>query len=250
MPRFDRSIQPPHGFTLIELVIVIAILVLLLGLAVPAFNVMSGANSIESAQNRIAAVLAQTRMQAIGQQSSRGVVFYRDSATDRTAMALVRVTGADEFSPANVTSPAIEIAFDSDAQFLPKGIDIAFRHQTILPSPDDYIYRLTGIPSYETLNNLRGLILFDSEGHFLYQRYSIGHDTELARRLNLTNLASPNFIIGPAQGGNLLSQPAFLLFSRQATDAITTDAALNNYLNQNATVFVVNRYNASLLRSQ
>jgi len=65
--------------TLNELLIVIAIIVLMIGLALPAFNALSGSRSLESAQNQVSAYLGQARAQAIGVQEARGVFFFLDT---------------------------------------------------------------------------------------------------------------------------------------------------------------------------
>ncbi len=69
------------GFTLTELLIVIAIVILLLTLAVPAFSVITGGRSIESAQNQLAAIVGRARAEAIGQQRGAALSFFRMSAT-------------------------------------------------------------------------------------------------------------------------------------------------------------------------
>ena len=77
------------AFTLTELLVVIALIVLILGLAVPAFNLISGSGSIDQAQNQIATMLAQAQATAIARENCVGVLFYKDTAADRTALALV-----------------------------------------------------------------------------------------------------------------------------------------------------------------
>src|SRR5271170_5463692 len=60
-PRARRS-----GFTLTELLIVIGIMVLMLVLAIPTMNLLSGSRSIGAAQNQINAMLAVARVGAMG----------------------------------------------------------------------------------------------------------------------------------------------------------------------------------------
>src|SRR5262245_38098701 len=67
-----------RAFTVTELLIVIGIIVLVIALAVPAFNVITGSKSIESANNQISAFLARARNEAIGLQEIRGIAFYPD----------------------------------------------------------------------------------------------------------------------------------------------------------------------------
>src|SRR5438105_4962302 len=67
------------GFTVIELLVVVGIIVLVLALAMPALNIINGTKSIDMAQNQVAVVLAQARNEAIGLQQPRGVFFAYDT---------------------------------------------------------------------------------------------------------------------------------------------------------------------------
>jgi type II secretory pathway pseudopilin PulG len=80
------------AFTLIELLVVIGLLVLLLAMAVPAFNYITGARSVESARNMVNAMLGRMRLAALSTGTPCGVIFYVDQATGRTTMATVSVT--------------------------------------------------------------------------------------------------------------------------------------------------------------
>src|SRR5690606_32022427 len=190
----------------------------------------------ESAENIIAASLAQARLSAIRDQAPRGLVFYRDPATDRIAMAMVRVASPGEWASAPPSFNPIEVLAETDAQFLPSGVDIAFRHNTGTGA-DQYVYRFTTGP----LQGLRGVILFDSRGHIAYRHYGIGRDTELARRLGVSDHEDKY------NSGLLYSQPAFLLADRSAAD---NAADIKTYYNDNAIVILVNRYNGTLTRSE
>jgi prepilin-type N-terminal cleavage/methylation domain-containing protein len=106
-PRFGLH-SPLHarpgraGFTLTELLVVIGLVVLLLTMAVAAFNFITGSKSIDAAQNLVSAVLVRARSEAIAGQRQMGVLFYRDTANDRTAMMLVQGeegdTGANDYN--------------------------------------------------------------------------------------------------------------------------------------------------------
>src|ERR1043166_3697928 len=88
-----RSVRPslvrPTAFTLTEILIVIGILVLMLALAVPAFNFITGSRSQGAAENVIAAMLGRARAYAIQNQAEAGVAFFVDPASQRTTLALV-----------------------------------------------------------------------------------------------------------------------------------------------------------------
>src|SRR5687768_5966656 len=79
----------PRAFTLVEMLIVIGLILLIILIALPAFNAMTGSRSLESAQNQISALLNRARMEAIGLQEHRGLLFYIDPTTQRITCALV-----------------------------------------------------------------------------------------------------------------------------------------------------------------
>jgi hypothetical protein len=83
--------QSAIAFTLTEVLIVIGIIVLVLAMAVPAFNFISGSRSIEGGENVCTAMLGPARNLAISTGSFIGVAFYLDPVTERTTLAVVKV---------------------------------------------------------------------------------------------------------------------------------------------------------------
>ncbi|MDW8261313.1 MAG: prepilin-type N-terminal cleavage/methylation domain-containing protein, partial [Phycisphaerales bacterium] len=81
------------GFSLTELLIVIALIVLVMALALPAFNFITGTRSVEGAINTVNAVLGQARLEALASQKLTGLWFYIDPVSQRRAMALVQERG-------------------------------------------------------------------------------------------------------------------------------------------------------------
>src|SRR5438309_1358333 len=98
-PGQPSPARPRPGFTLTELLVVIALIVLMITLAVPAFRVISGGRSIDAAQNQLAAVISRARTDAVALQEERGVFFYIDPDTGRVAAVLVRSRSELSTSP-------------------------------------------------------------------------------------------------------------------------------------------------------
>jgi prepilin-type N-terminal cleavage/methylation domain-containing protein len=85
-----RSPRSQHrGFTLIEILVVISIIVILAALTVPVFNVLTGSRSIDGATNTVSAMLARARGEALSRQQPVGLAVFTDVLRDRTALALV-----------------------------------------------------------------------------------------------------------------------------------------------------------------
>src|SRR4051794_11043190 len=118
------------GFTLIELLVVISIIVMILALAVPLINSLRGGRSIDAAQNIVSAMMQRARARAIWLQERRGIFFFDDQVTGKTAMVMVKVFDTGVQVPTIV--PAIYfqgLQLDEDNQepeYLPVGIAAAF----------------------------------------------------------------------------------------------------------------------------
>src|SRR5436305_14433708 len=89
---FHRNSFRRRGFSLTEILIVIALIVLMLALALPAFNFITGGKSIDGAMDQISAFLSRARTAAVGLQEVPGVMFYIDPKTDREMMTLAKET--------------------------------------------------------------------------------------------------------------------------------------------------------------
>lgn len=191
-----RSIRTPGGFTLTELLIVMAIIVLALLMAVPAIRALTGSKSEAAAQNTISAFLARARTDAIGLQHVQGVLFYIDRANDRVTCVEVQETAPDLF-PASPDVAAIstgssllpvtylDVAPDHDTMTLPPGVRLqtlkealaAFSRSSTAPfaSPIDEqflgydsVYFPTAGPNSPLIG---GVILFDGEGRTTVRCY-------------------------------------------------------------------------------
>ena len=108
------------AFTLTELLIVIGLIVLIVALAVPAVNAMTGGRSVDAATNQLSAMLGRVRMEAIGLQEPRGLMFYRDTATQRIAARIVRIASSDLATGI----PGFDLVEDRDAMLLPVGVGL------------------------------------------------------------------------------------------------------------------------------
>lgn len=164
---------PPHdrrrGFTLTELLIVISILVLVTVLAVPAFNAMTGSRSTEAAQNQLSALLGQARVEAIGLQEPRGVLFFRDPATRRIGAVIVREVPVSRRPDA---ARYLDMDEGREPMLLPAGVELQVlddQQPGVPPIDDRYIgYNTnTGVEQNRTRVPYGGVILFDGQGHLM-----------------------------------------------------------------------------------
>jgi len=77
------------AFTLTEILIVIALIVLVIALAVPAFSYITGSRSVDAGENLVSAMLSRARGIAMNSNQTVGVAFFRDPVSERTGMAIV-----------------------------------------------------------------------------------------------------------------------------------------------------------------
>ena len=112
------------AYTLTEVLIVIAIIVLAIGLAVPAIRSLTGNKSQQAAQNVISAFLSRARAEAIGLQRRTGVLFFIDPATERVEMAEVWTVAAESYNGGGDLPNAtyLDLVPDRDSVSLPPGV--------------------------------------------------------------------------------------------------------------------------------
>lgn len=83
------------GFTLMELLVVMGIIVLIAATAIPAFRFITGSRSVEGGQNIVNAMVGRARTQAVVTGQGAGVFFFVDPRDDRSKMALVQQGSSD-----------------------------------------------------------------------------------------------------------------------------------------------------------
>lgn len=273
-PRASRG-----GFTLTELLIVIGLIVLVIALAVPAFNAMTGGRSVDAAMNQLSAMLGRARMQAIGLQEPHGLLFYRDPATERVAARLVRTGTAS-----NSAVLPLELV-DADPMFLPTGVGMQTVDDFSGASSDD---RYLGFNRWRAGDGTRpavgGVILFDASGRLTSRPYgytmwvqapppATGNVASMMARFLYGTTASPPTggpqVLAPSTVSVIRSQFGFVLYDQEpmsnqfgtADDPnADKDPQLGGpsprekeeetWLDQNALPVLINRYNGTLVRGE
>jgi prepilin-type N-terminal cleavage/methylation domain-containing protein len=267
-----------RGFTLIELLATIAIIVILLAMAVPLFRVMSGSGSVEGAQNMASAMLQRARSRAIGMQAPRGVFFFEDQATRRTAMALVKIDDAN-LQP-NTTARVLELDESADElQLLPTGVGVAFMLGQVpqggtAGGPTTTVYQPYGLVAFDGVGRVMpvpGYMLRprptdaltkkryppkggSGDGYTeLVERFQKNIGDDVLQRLGTSTLAADQ----------VFSHAALIMFDDAAfaerlasTDptkfSTATDGAnsQSEWLDQNGVAVAVNRYTGTILKGE
>jgi len=307
-----------RAFTLVEILIVIGIIVLMVGLAIPAFNAISGSRSVDSAANTISAFVGRARLEAIGLQETRGIFFFTDPVSRDTKVALVRSAGTIPVTLTENNVLLLDLTEGKDLLTLPSGVgvqfvdDCSFNTSTGARNDDGFLgfnqnYFVRGsvgatvIPAGSVPPAIQygGVILFDAQGRQVVQSYAfktrsvdgtgVFQPTLMGRRFFTVDnteieeknartqiIAVPDIVPWQTQGatGSLTppravrSQVGFVLFDKSTFEARgykVTDPQLNSipyqsdpddetaeerWLDENATVYLINRYNGTLVKGE
>jgi len=266
-----------------ELVVVIGVLVLLMGLAVPLIGAFRGNRSIEAAQGRLSALLSSARAQAMEQQRITGVLFHLDSNTRRIAATLVYDSGRP---PAGGVDVFLDAVSDVEPVLLPLGVMVQTIDNSILAGnvrqDDGYIglnvfqHPVLGPSSIP----IGGVILFDSRGHVVSRRYGFSLSdgqgplatwSRMGRLLFQPAGVPPQYgwqdvLIGEDVGGAPRSALGLVLFdweyfrNRNFTDGdpqfdsnyawAPFEAEEEQWIDDNSIPLLVNRYNGTLIRGE
>jgi prepilin-type N-terminal cleavage/methylation domain-containing protein len=279
-----------RGFTLVEMLVVMGVIVIAIAMAVPAIRYMTGSKSEEAAQNAVAAMLARARSDAIALQQIQGVLFTIDAATDRVTMYQVVQSPLQPTDPTGIA--LLDLTPDRDPLQLPPGV----RAWTIL----DPYYVPPHIPAFSNyrylgFNNatggaytgnaktdkamLGGVILFDSQGDLLVAQYGFRFatgavPTALAGILFSSTTNSPPALPGgapavwpPTSNLYLRSQLGLVLpdkdtfqnIERQAgasgsfdgnVNSNSGEIAIDQWLDQNTRPLLVNHFNGTLTTAE
>jgi type II secretory pathway pseudopilin PulG len=253
------------------MLVVIGIIILLIGIAIPAIRALTGNRNSGAAYNELSAVIGQARQDAMALQNYHGVLFYIDPKTDRVYAAFVQPA---VLPSGTVTSAQVVLDTTPNREFMamPNGVGL----ETI---NDSFAYTTTsnqsGLGKYLGYNppasnstnqtiKYGGLILFDGTGQLVTRTcafactllgYSPG-STVTNTPANLSPSPYPQSCFG------------FVLFDRDALmnqSGVTTEgdvgwgdsnASANNesakdtWLDSNSTPVLINRYNGTLLKGE
>jgi prepilin-type N-terminal cleavage/methylation domain-containing protein len=197
-----RANRPKSGFTVIELMTVITIIVLVLAMAVPVVRSVEGNRSLEAGYNRIAAALGHARQIALYYRAPAGVAFYKlPNGLQTMAFVMQEKNIAADAQNSPQDDRYMDIIPGEEIITLPAGLAV------------QVITNLTVAAPLKTERYLRaGIVLFDENGQLATSTpYWIRGGTQLAN--GITGI--PTALI-PTGTATLYSHQAISLYDDEA----------------------------------
>jgi prepilin-type N-terminal cleavage/methylation domain-containing protein len=251
-----QSFMPRCGFTLIELMAVVGIVILLAGITFPAVRTLTRGNAVSQAHNQISSYLIQARAIAMAQHRQAGVVFFRETPDHASpfhggqiAMQIFVEDYDQQTVPAHNPRNTLFMQYSTAREYLPAEVAVG---------------ALNDMPTKLVINedstgghNLT--ILFDSTGQ-LITRHGV------ARR-NLPSSGTPGSYpwaladwhfasqgtVNSDNSSNGISSPGIFLYDAAAFESqpiaigAAGDKARGEWIKKNASVITVNA-NTGLLQ--
>ena len=162
----------PAGFTLLELLVVMAIIVLLVALSIPAIKTLTQSNGQAQAVNLVRTMISTARSIAISQHRMAGVVFFEETSTfsqpvngDRTAMQIC----VEDYNQGQYRIPPLYhvfVAYSSSRQYLPVDVKLAVLSDDVSNQGNVDVANHPNVPSGTLLANGRA-IMFDANGQMV-----------------------------------------------------------------------------------
>jgi hypothetical protein len=225
----NLAVRPVRAaFTLLELVVAMTIIIIVLGAAVPMFNVIRGNRSVEVAYNTMSAELAGVRATAIGLNRPYGVLLFLNPQGGVVSLTPVAATNRPQTGDNPNIDYWLDVPASAEIVLLPRGVML----QLLSVVPFNNGTRTTdGYIGYnDSPGNVKygGVILFDGQGRPISARYAFrGNSTKIGALLNLAGDFIPPGNPLSQRGFTLVDAEPFKNFGFTESDAIADGRAYN-----------------------
>jgi type II secretory pathway pseudopilin PulG len=110
------------GFTLTEMAVVMGMIILFIGMAIPTVRALAGNSSINMARNQLASFLVRVREEAVAMQDYRGVLFVIDPTTNRVMCVAVQTASNNDYTHFPGSMIFLDAEPNRDTVALPTGV--------------------------------------------------------------------------------------------------------------------------------
>ncbi len=263
-PKTPRPSLTRAAFTLIELIVVVAIIAFLAAITVPAIKNISKGNDLGQAANVVRSMIANARSIAVSQHRMAGIVFFEETATysnpvnaNQTAVQFF-VEDYNQVQWGAVPGVTVFVTYSTQRQYLPTNIKLATLNDTKTTINSNVNTGESSIPG-----QLIRAVLFDANGQLLLRRGLATPDPN-SGPLNTRgrypfaygdwNFLKPNgfdaFGVNGLAVNTTGSSPGFFLYNKSDYDdqVFPSDQARAAWLAQHSDVLIVNAYTGNVIR--
>ena len=121
----ERRQRRVAAFTMVELLTVIAIMVIVAAVSIPAFSALFASNNIIQAQNQITAAIAEARSMAIRERSQVALIFFQEPGHAGESAYAYEIASPGQAGGFTTSPVYFQLVPQQSVQFLPNGVYIA-----------------------------------------------------------------------------------------------------------------------------
>ena len=249
-----------HGkrtaFTMVELLTVLAIMVIVAAISIPAFAALFAGNNMVQAQNQLSAAVAGARTLAIQNHTDVALIFFEEPGHTAESAYAYEQAFPGQSGGYSLYPLYLQPMLGESIQYLPKGVYVA----TLIGGTTNGGLALPpGVTTTTVPANANRAIVFDAHGHLVVVNSlnAIWPETTAVPAgstnwgtitVNGSNQPTGAYVptandFGPSSPGFILFEPANL----PAADT-ATQSALGTYLAANSDITMISTYTGNVIQ--
>lgn len=251
------------GFTMVELLTVLAIMVIVAAISIPAFAALFADNNMVQAQNQLSTAVAGARTLAIQNHTDVALIFFEEPGhTAETAYAYEEAFPGQSggYSPYPLY---LQPMLGESIQYLPKGVYVATLIGGVIGAPA-YDYSGLALPptvttTPYTYNNANRAIVFNAHGHLVVvnslnaiwpETTAVPAGSTNWGTITVNGSGQPTGAYVPTANSFGPSSPGFILFEPANLPAAdtATQSALGAYLAANSDITMISTYTGNVIQ--
>ena len=256
--RSDGAATAAQGFSLVELLVVVGIIILVLALAGPAFNKIMQGTNVKQGQNMVTAYLASARALALQRRCSTAVVFFEDTPNNYGGQTAVAVAYAVLVDTTNSNVSYFAPAPGRITEYLPTGVKVA----TIVGNTGNLNTEAIYVNGVKQSAATCRAVVFDASGRMvvrdglgLYTVSTPGYASNPVTVLGSTYWNFTATVAGGSITSDVYSSPAVIIYDGaefqnwiNSQGSAPTNTQISTWLQAHTDVLAVNAYTGNVVR--